>query len=273
VVEVFAAYTSKFDARTGEPGFRAGELCANDRVRWKQSIAKSPDIARVFDQLDLLVTQGVENARLLVPQRGGSLFIAAKPINDLDATNTFPKIRQADINAAVNIGLRAIGGPQCYHAHPRVRIQTEGSKKKTKRSGKKRESIRVVAARWLTRRDNKREKAQFPEQCEVKLKLSADSVLLKSGTAALTHDPLGIAAYGSALIAEAKHPSLVHQAAIFSRAKNENGEYTGAVARLEWEICNRINNARIRKWLLAKSTESDAAISTECPEEEDDVPM
>ncbi|MFA7344400.1 MAG: hypothetical protein WC003_08860 [Terrimicrobiaceae bacterium] len=32
-------------------GSRAGEVCANDRPRWKQSITKNPEIACVFDQL------------------------------------------------------------------------------------------------------------------------------------------------------------------------------------------------------------------------------
>lgn len=271
VLEVFAAYTSKFDARTGEPGFRAGEVCAKDRVRWKQSIAKKPEVAAVFDQLDLLAAHGVKNARLLIPQQGGSLFIAAKPINDLDAPESFPKIRQADINASVNIGLRAIGGPRCYHAHPRVRIELEGSTKKTKHSGKKSNSDTNTSGKWLTRRDNKREKAQFPEQCEVKLELSANSILLKDGSATLMHDPLGIATYGRALIANAKHPLLVHQAAIFSRMRNERGEFTGAVARLEWEICRIINASRVREWGVKSYDENIAKPASKNEGDEDNL--
>src|SRR5437899_11889948 len=38
VLEVFASYTSKFDARTGAPGFRATEVTAADRFFWNKVI-------------------------------------------------------------------------------------------------------------------------------------------------------------------------------------------------------------------------------------------
>lgn len=251
VVEVFASFTSKFDARTGAPGFRAGEVSVKEQAQWKKAIEKEPKIAAVFDQLATAVAKGVKNPRLLIPQQLGEFFVAAKAVKVGDDPKTFPKIRQADINAAVNIGLRAIAGPNCIHAHPRVRIEREGQKGK---GGKSKKSAKTTAkepasGKWTTRRDNKREKAQFSTAKEVIFtNLSDDSTVLKESKATLMHDPLRIASYGRATITDADHPPMAHNAAIFSRRKNELGQFNGAVARLEWDVCEAINAGRIAVW-------------------------
>ncbi|MFA7344399.1 MAG: hypothetical protein WC003_08855 [Terrimicrobiaceae bacterium] len=198
--------------------------------------------------IDELEGRGIKNARMLIPHQGGALFIAAQPIKDMDSPKSFPKIRQADINAAINIGLRAIGGPQCYHAHPRVRIEMEGGSQKGKQSANNSNQAVIASGKWLARRANKREKAQFVADFEVHLQLPPESTLLKDVSATLVHDPCGIAQYGCASIQKVNHPRLVHQAAIFSRRKNESGQFTGAVARLEWNVCRILNAARLRSW-------------------------
>lgn len=250
VVEVFASFTSKFDARTGAPGFRAGEVSMQERAQWNKAVEKEPRIAAVFAQLEAAAGKGVKHPRLLIPQQLGEFFIAAKQVKIGDDPKTFPKIRQADINAAVNIGLRAIGGPNCFHAHPRVRVEREGSKGKGSKGKRGRTSDNQPASgKWLTRRENKREKAQFGSAKEISfMKLSEDSALLKESKTTLMHDPFGIASYGHASIQECDHPPLAHNAAIFSRRKNELGQFNGAVARLEWDICEAINAARIQAW-------------------------
>lgn len=238
VVEVFASHTSRFDARTGGAGFRAAEVGANDRDYWKKSIEKEPNsaMAEVFAQLDALEAAGVKNARLMIPQAGGEFFIEAKPYTNAHDPATLPKVRQADINAAVNIGLRAIAGPHCLHAHPRVRIEKAEPKKEANPT-------------WQTKaKGNKREQVQFGRSHEVIVNLSEESKLAKDTSATLMYDKNRIAKYGQATIKGYQHEALAHNAAIFSRQKNEKGEYTGAVARLEWEICKHINLARIAAW-------------------------
>ena len=257
VLEVFASYSSKFDSRTGAPGFRAAEVTATDRLFWQKTIEKQPIARAVFDCLDALAIKGYKNARLVLPQNGGPLFVPAVKSNQ-----PLLPVRQADINAAVNIGLRAIAGPGCYHAHPRVRLA------KAKSGANK--------GKWITRLDNKREKAQFNETpAEIVFSnLKADSDVLKGDNTNLFHDPLKISAFGLANISGVNHPPLAHASALLSRQKNSAGKPNGAVARLEWEVCRRENVERIKKLGCDASLlviEPNSEIST--TDEEDYIPM
>jgi hypothetical protein len=255
VLEVFASYSSKFDGRTGAPGFRAVEVTATDRRFWKKTIEKQPVARAAFDSLDELASKGVTRVRLLLPQNGGPLFVAAVKHNQ-----PLPPVRQADINAAVNIGLRAIAGPHCYHAQPKVRLV------KAKSGPDK--------GKWVTRRDNKRENVQFTEDAEVTFShLTADSEVLKGEATNLFHDPLEIASYGYARIRGQQHPPLVHAAAIVSRKKGANGEAHGAVARLEWEVCHRINAERLKKWGLTETLPATPTTPVTEADEEANIPM
>jgi IS605 OrfB family transposase len=260
VVEVFASHTSRFDGRTGGAGFRAAEVGATDRDYWTKSIEKEPNsaMAEVFAQLDALEAAGVKNARLMIPQAGGEFFIEAKPNTNAHDPATLPKVRQADINAAVNIGLRAIAGPHCLHAHPRVRIEKAATK-----GG--------AVQTWQTKaKGNKREQVQFGKVHEVIVNLSEESKLAKDATATLMYDKNKIARYGQATIRGYQHEALAHNAAIFSRQKNEKGEHTGAVARLEWKICKHINSARLRKWGIEPPMIWQEAAN---PDPDDEIPM
>lgn len=249
VVEVFASYSSKFDGRTGIPGFRATEVTVDDRVL--KTIEKQPAARAIFDCLSSLADKGTNNVRLLVPQNSGPFFVPA-----VKATQPLLPVRQADINAAVNIGLRAIAGPTCYHAHPRVRLIKP---KKGPNKGK-----------WIVRLDNKREKAQFAAPSEVTFaKLKEDSDVLKGDNTSLFHDPSGIAGYGFGKIKGEQHPQLVHASAIFSRQKNAAGRPNGAVARLEWEVCRRINAERLKK--LGYDPES-LSVPNDVADPTDDIP-
>jgi len=257
VLEVFASYSSKFDSRTGAPGFRAAEVTATDRLFWQKTIEKQPIARAVFDCLDSLAIKGYKNARLVLPQNGGQLFVPAVKSNQ-----PLLPVRQADINAAVNIGLRAIAGPGCYHAHPRVRLA------KAKSGANK--------GKWITRLDNKREKAQFNKTpAEITFSnLRTDSDVLKGDNTNLFHDPLKISAFGFANINGVKHPPLAHASALLSRQKNSAGKPNGAVARLEWEVCRRVSVERIKKLgcdVPPLMIESNLKVST--ADEEDDIPM
>lgn len=133
VLEVPAAYSSRFCALTGVPGFRAVEVHdghAND-FRWKRLINKAAKdkaskdaeaAAILFDQLRQLNVE-VREARdagesrhlrtLLAPVAGGPIFV---PMSGGGP-------RQADMNAAINLGLRALASPGCIRARPKIRAE------------------------------------------------------------------------------------------------------------------------------------------------------
>lgn len=133
VLEVPAAYSSRFCSRTGVVGFRAAEVHDGhaEEFRWKRLLEKakkdkrSPDAesaALVFEQLHTLNLEARERRAkgekvplrtLFVPQPGGPIFIAMK--------QTGPQ--QADMNAAINLGLRAIASPACLRARPKIRCE------------------------------------------------------------------------------------------------------------------------------------------------------
>jgi hypothetical protein len=130
ILETTAAYSSRFCSRSGVAGFRAVELTprALEQPRWKrlqEKIAnKQPltgdenDAARFLEMLkhSALVRNG---NTLLAPQAGGPIFV---PFTDsvVDA-DLSPALAQADINAAINLGLRAIADPRVLRIHSRVR--------------------------------------------------------------------------------------------------------------------------------------------------------
>ena len=143
VLEEWPADTSKFCSLTGIAGFRAIELTPEDALefRWKKHLdrladperlkklnpderTKSIHVKALFDALEQLNADLLKNrpARpkwrtLLAPQRGGPIFIPmrGKPL-------------QADINAAINLGLRAIAAPDNHEIHLRVRSERKGDK-------------------------------------------------------------------------------------------------------------------------------------------------
>jgi IS605 OrfB family transposase len=136
VMEVPAAYSSRFCALTGVPGFRAMEVHPGNAedFRWKRLLQKAEKdrssedaqaAALVFDQLRDLNVEIVEARErgekkpyrtLLVPLAGGPIFVPM--------TGAGP--RQADINAAINLGLRAIAAPSCVRARPKIRVEVAG---------------------------------------------------------------------------------------------------------------------------------------------------
>lgn len=133
VLEVPAAYSSRFCALTGVPGFRAMEVHDGNAedFRWKRLIKKAEKdksskdaeaAAMLFDQLRQLNAELREQKlldkktplrTLLAPVAGGPLFV---PI-----LGGGP--RQADMNAAINLGLRALASPTCLQARPKIRAE------------------------------------------------------------------------------------------------------------------------------------------------------
>jgi hypothetical protein len=167
VLETPAAYSSQFCSRTGGAGFRAMELTPDSarEHRWQKHIVRlreeaegkrkldKPDreesqrVKEVVDALtklneDLLVERDIARAEgrtfrpkwrtLLVPVAGGPIFIPMQG-----------QPMQADINAAINLGLRAIAAPEAGDIHVRIRAKRDGDT-------------------FFVRAENAREKARWP---------------------------------------------------------------------------------------------------------------
>lgn len=118
LVEVSPAFTSRQDSRTGAPGVRCVDVPLDEFVknkRWQGELGRARErlSAGSKDARDLLLVQVGEllesalrprrPARL--PLRGGEVFVSADP------TSPAAKGIQADLNAAANIGLKALLDP------------------------------------------------------------------------------------------------------------------------------------------------------------------
>ena len=120
--EVSASYTSRQDSRTGAPGIRCQDVPVDEFMRspfWrkqvhqaeaKQSENKGDARERFLWDLnamwkDKTVADWEKAGVVRVPVRGGEIFVSAHP----DSSGA--KSLQADLNAAANIGLRALTDP------------------------------------------------------------------------------------------------------------------------------------------------------------------
>jgi len=148
VLEVPAAYSSKFCSRTGIPGFRAEEVTLKDKNRypykqWLEKDEKEDNEEKIRREFLEQLFKTLENHKgqskngqlktALVPKPGGPIFV---PIKDYTSGKKQGALRsaviQADINAAINVGLRAIASPLVGEIHHRIRSEikeTSGSKK------------------------------------------------------------------------------------------------------------------------------------------------
>ncbi len=157
VLEEWPADTSKFCSLTSVAGFRAIELTPEDakEFRWKKHLDRLADPERVkkLSKVELRESQRVQQLfgmlakvnedllkdrpkrpkwrTLLAPVAGGPIFVPMRG-------NPF----QADINAAINLGLRAIAAPETGEIHLRIRSENKSGK-------------------FLVRADNIREKARW----------------------------------------------------------------------------------------------------------------
>lgn len=233
VLETPAAYSSKFCSLTGVAGFRAVELTPDDRsnFRWrkhlvrlsdperlkkldKEELAESQCVKRLFDQLDELNADLLKNrpARpkwrtLLAPLQLGPIFV---PLRGQPG--------QADINAAINLGLRAIASPEADDIHLRIRAMRDG------------EAFRVRA-------ENARERARWKEKppAVTVAKDSERKKLLESARLNFFFDTGDVANFDRASVEGLKSP-----------IASGRGIW-GTVNLGDWKRCEEINTARIAK--------------------------
>lgn len=252
ILETNAAYSSRFCSRTGIAGFRGVELTPDARkeFRWRKHLdrlekeargeikldrearAESQHVKRLFDMLDQLNAGRKEAGKplrtLLAPIAGGQIFIPMQG-----------HTTQADINAAINLGLRAIAAPDCHAIH--VRIRTERKDKTLRvRTGSNREKVR-----W---------EGKNPE---IQMNKAADLASLTGDRQPnFFPDPSAIARYDRAKIENVELP--------FASGRGLWGTMN---SELQWTRVNQLNNDRAeKKWSLTRSL-------PEQSREEDEIPM
>lgn len=133
VVETVPAYSSRFHAANGQPGARLHELHELESYQWQflEKLAGRTDFqerfrakaaGRLLEQFQILAKAngerralGKDPLTLYFPKSGGPLFLAARDGNPV----------QADMNAAANLGFRAIAAPECIEVHRRIRATKE----------------------------------------------------------------------------------------------------------------------------------------------------
>lgn len=136
VLEAPAAYSSRFCSRSGVAGFRAVEVSPGfeSEYPWVQIKERKKDgsfteEARKTQDLMKRVEEancgrdGIlkKHRTLLAPLAGGPIFVPL--VSEVKNAEIQPAIAQADINAAINLGLRAIADPRLWNIHPRLRTK------------------------------------------------------------------------------------------------------------------------------------------------------
>lgn len=123
------AWSSRFDSRTGVAGIRVKEVkrgFENEMpfAAWRKRVKTNGDpdelatlVEGMMNQFDNIPKDAEQDKKrtLLIPVEGGERFLPAAPANSGKET------LNADKNAAVNIGLRALAHPDRLDIFPRLR--------------------------------------------------------------------------------------------------------------------------------------------------------
>jgi hypothetical protein len=216
VLETPAAYSSKFCSRTGAAGFRAMELTLDHRhsFPWSKKLEEhGVEVTELFEWLEKAnASRRTKPSRcLLAPISMGPLFVPVM---------SHAPIMQADINAAINLGLRAVAAPKAHEIHLRIRSEAKDG-------------------RFRVRTGSRREKARWGNQ-PPEIKMFAESER-------------------AALAREGRNPNFfvdLAKAATFDNAEVEGLALPVASGRglwrsvrnAEWKRCREINLERMCQW-------------------------
>jgi len=272
VVEANPANTSKFCARTGVAGFRAVEVGPSfeQEYVWRKALERleqhqsgkrklEPDDLAFCEGANRLMQQVKEAQQiptksgkalpcprtLLAPLGSGNVFVPA--VGEVKAADLPPVVVQADVNAAVNLGLRVIADPRLWAIHQRVRTKAEKEGMSRTHDGKARQSGQLPP--------------QTSQDTKPRLRTAENRKFGKAG------EPLGLGdLQKSSAVFEGRKPNYFRDVANLSQATwdiavvpdpaNPGQNVTlasgkalwGAVRQLQWKRCLETNEARLAAW-------------------------
>lgn len=200
VLFVHAAYTSKFDSMTSAPGFRADVMTLARLKAFCKDEIGNEKIARAYADCLAAIPR---KASLYMPSKtnSGEYFISCSRDSD-------PAVRNADINAAVNIAWRALASPAAIALLHCVRLE-KGAK-----------GLRLV-------QNNKREKSWDKKTLSVEGGIKLDNGKLNAFYGEKAGVP-PIAKLGDTPLCYGK-------------------EMWGRLKKLRWSMCHRLNLRILRK--------------------------
>ncbi len=145
-----AAYTSRFDSMTSAPGFRADAM-TGARLKRRRGDGEEEE-CRCYDDL---LSRLPHQVKLYMPSltNSGEFFISRKPGGE-------PVVRNADINASVNIAWRALASPEALHLLHQVRLKRDSEKVSPRRDYKREKAVKHLPFKLLREPDTKEKK--FP---------------------------------------------------------------------------------------------------------------
>ncbi|HET7624523.1 MAG TPA: type V CRISPR-associated protein Cas12b, partial [Verrucomicrobiae bacterium] len=125
IITVDARFSSRFCSRTGVPGIRCVQVAKGfeNEYPWKKWAEEKDERAKLIQSAaELLNKCDDPKFTLVLPMDGGPAFFPVVP----HAVGKEGLEANADINAAVNIGLRAIGHPDRLDIFPVLRTEAKG---------------------------------------------------------------------------------------------------------------------------------------------------
>jgi hypothetical protein len=166
-----------------------------------------------------------------------------------------PAIAQADINAAINLGLRAIADPRLWTIHPRLRSQREGGDKSAK--GKKRKEKPEAAAPATAVRLLTREKRKFGEVGKpLVVHRPAEAKPDDTRQPNFFADFAGLEALASELVEQNRDVAWLTKEWTSAEIPGESNtppllhgkSFWGCVKAAQWKRIQAVNEARLAAW-------------------------
>lgn len=126
IITVDARFSSRFCSRTGVPGIRCAQVSKGfeKEYPWKKWAEEKDERAKLIQSATEMLNNGDDpKFTLVLPMDGGPAFFPVIP----HAPGKEGLEANADINAAVNIGLRAIGHPDRFDIFPVLRTEAKSN--------------------------------------------------------------------------------------------------------------------------------------------------
>ncbi len=138
VLFAHAAYTSRFDCMTSAPGFRPQAMTPEQLKKMadseeKEEREKAEKLARLWLSLQEELPKKL-TLYMPHPSNGGEYFVSS--------FQGKISVRQADINAAVNIAWRGLASHEALELLHRLRLEKKGSKTKLRRGNVREKALR-----------------------------------------------------------------------------------------------------------------------------------